>query len=74
MYKKEKLSKRLSARLSKRLERCQVCHNGGQDIFPDCVDFNPITSCIYFDDNDDDCAAYMHQDDYNKLQDLLCKK
>lgn len=74
MYEKEKLSKQL-------LERCQVCHNGGQNIFPDCVDFNPITSCIYFDDiNDDDpyaedydCGAYIHQNDYNELQDLLHK-
>ena len=68
MYKREELSKKL-------LERCQVCINGGKNIFPDCVDFDPTKNCYYFDDinNDDpreesyDCEAYMHADDYNEL-------
>ena len=68
-YKKEELSKRL-------LQRCQMCCNGGRDIFPDCLDFDPTQDCIYFDDiNDDDprdedydCGAYMHIDVYNELK------
>ena len=71
MYKREELSKKL-------LERCQVCINGGKNIFPDCVDFDPIKDCYYFDDiNDDDprdecydCGAYMHDDDYTELRKL----
>ena len=69
MYKREELSKNL-------LKRCQVCVNGGQNIFPDCIDFDPINHCYYFDDiNDDDprdedydCGAYMHIDDYQELK------
>lgn len=72
MYKLEELSKKL-------LERCQVCKNGGRNIFPDCVDFDPTKDCYYFDDiNDDDprdedydCGAYMHIDDYHELKELL---
>ena len=70
-YVKEELSKNL-------LKRCQVCVNGGQNknIFPKCLDFDPIQNCIYFDDiNDDDpreedydCGAYMHIDTYNELR------
>ena len=33
-YKREELSKKL-------LIRCQVCVNGGQNKFPDCLDFDP---------------------------------
>lgn len=73
-YKKEELSKKL-------LYRCQVCINGGQNKFPDYLDFNPITDCYYFDDiNDDDpreedydCGAYMHVDDYNELRNKIKK-
>ena len=73
-YKREDLSKRL-------LERCQVCIHGGKNIFPDCVDFDPIKNCYYFDDiNDDDpreedydCGAYMHQSDYEELKQLFGK-
>lgn len=69
-YKKEELSEKL-------LTRCQVCCHGGQNIFPDGIDFDPIKSCIYFGDiNDDDpreddydCGAFMHMDDYNELKD-----
>lgn len=71
MYKREELSKKL-------LERCQVCINGGKNIFPDCVDFDPTKDCYYFGDlNDDDprdecydCGAYMHADDYTELRKL----
>ena len=74
-YKREELSKKL-------LGRCQVCVHGGQNIFPDCVAFDPIQDCYYFDDiNDDDpreeyydCGAYMHVDDYNELQKMINKK
>ena len=74
MYKREELSKKL-------LSRCQVCYNGGQNVFPACVDFDPTKNCYYFDDiNDDDpreedydCGAYMHQDDWEELQTLLKK-
>lgn len=70
-YKREELSKKL-------LNKCQVCHNGGQNIFPDCVDFDPTINCIYFDDiNDDDpreedydCGAYIHQDTWLELHKL----
>ena len=69
MYKREKLS-------SKLLKRCQVCVNGGRNIFPDGIDFDPTKNCMYFDDiNDDDpreedydCVAYMHINDYNKIK------
>ena len=69
MYKREKLSKKL-------LERCQVCVNGARNIFLDGIDFDPTKNCMYFDDiNDDDpqeedydCEAYMHIDDYNKIK------
>lgn len=72
MYKKEELSKKL-------LERCMKCHHGGQNIFPDCLDVDPITDCIYFDDiNDDDpreedydCGAYMHENDWEELSNLV---
>lgn len=72
MYKKEELSKKL-------LNRCQVCVNGGRNIFPDCLDFDPTKDCYYFDDiNDDDpreedydCGAYMHIDTYKELHKLL---
>ena len=74
MYKKENLSKTL-------LQRCMVCHNGGRNIFPNCLDFNPITDCYYFDDiNDDDptdeyydCGAYIHEDTYKELHNLIKK-
>ena len=73
-YKKEELSKNL-------LLRCQSCCNGGQNIFPDCLDFDPTKNCIYFDDiNDDDpreedydCGAYMHIDDYKELRNKIKK-
>lgn len=72
MYKREELSKKL-------LARCQVCHNGGRNIFPDGVDFDPTKDCLYFDDiNDDDpreddydCGAYIHEDDYNQLKNMI---
>ena len=72
MYKKEELSKKL-------LGRCQVCHNGGQNVFPDCVDFDPTKNCYYFDDiNDDDpreddydCGAYMSEESWQELQNLI---
>lgn len=72
IYKREELSKKL-------LGRCQVCVHGGQNIFPDCVDFDPTKDCYYFDDiNDDDpreedydCGAYMHIDDYNELRNKI---
>jgi hypothetical protein len=62
--------------------RCQVCVNGGQNIFPDCLDFDPTKSCYYFDDiNDDDprdddydCGAYMHVDDYENLKKQIKNK
>lgn len=68
-YTKEDLSKKL-------LGRCQVCVNGGKNIFPDGIDFDPIKDCYYFNDiNDDDpreenydCGAYMHQDAYEELR------
>ncbi len=55
--------------------------HGGRNIFPDCVDFDPIKNCYYFDDiNDDDpreedydCGAYMHQSDYEELKQLFGK-
>lgn len=67
-YKKEELSKNL-------LERCTRCYNGGKNIFPDYLDFNPITDCFYFNDiNDDDprdenydCGAFIDVDTYNEL-------
>lgn len=73
-YKKEELSKKL-------LKRCQMCINGGQNKFPDCLDFDPTKDCYYFDDiNDDDpreedydCGAYMHADDYNELRNSINK-
>jgi len=73
-YKREELSKKL-------LSRCQVCVNGGQNKFPNCVDFDPTKNCYYFDDiNDDDpreedydCGAYMHVDDYNELRNQIKK-
>ena len=47
-YKREDLSKKL-------LGRCQVCVNGGKNIFPDGIDFDPTKNCHYFNDiNDDD--------------------
>ena len=72
MYKKEELSKNL-------LKRCMVCHYGGQNIFPDCLDVDPIVDCPYFDDiNDDDpreedydCGAYMHEDSWEELTQLI---
>ena len=72
MYRREELSKKL-------LSRCQVCVHGGRNIFPDGIDFDPIKDCFYFNDiNDDDpreedydCGAYMHINDYNELQNLI---
>ena len=74
-YKKEDLSKKL-------LGRCQVCVNGGKNIFPDGIDFDPTKNCHYFNDiNDDDpqeenydCGAYMHQDAYEELRGLIKNK
>lgn len=71
-YNKEDLSPEL-------IKRCQVCVNGGQNIFPDCLDVDPTKDCHYFDDmnNDDprepdyDCGAYMHIDDYVELKNLV---
>lgn len=71
-YEKSELSKKL-------LLRCQVCAHGGCNIFPDGIDFDPTKDCYYFDDiNDDDpreedydCGAYMHVDDYNELKKLI---
>lgn len=68
-YTREDLSKKL-------LGRCQVCVNGGKNIFPDGIDFDPIKDCHYFNDiNDDDpreenydCGAYMHQDAYEEFK------
>ena len=73
-YKREELSKKL-------LGRCQVCINGGQNIFSYFVDFDQNKDCYYFDDiNDDDpreedydCGAYMHVNDYNELRNLIKK-
>lgn len=73
--KREDLSKKL-------LHRCQECINGGRNVFPDCVDFDPIKSCFYFDDiNDDDpteedydCGAYMHVDDHNELRQQMAER
>ena len=70
-YKREELSKKL-------LMRCQKCHHGGRDIFPDCIEFDPTKNCIYFDDifdddprqDDYDCGAYMSQKTYEELQRL----
>ena len=75
MWKREELSKTL-------LTRCQMCVNGGQNTFTDCLDFDPTKNCYYFDDiNDDDpreedydCGAYMHIDDYNELKQLTKNK
>lgn len=69
---REQLSKKL-------LFRCQECINGGQNKFPDCLDFNPITDCYYFDDiNDDDpteedydCGAYMHAETHEELRHMM---
>lgn len=71
-YKREDLHPNL-------LGRCQVCVNGGQNIFPDGIDFDPTQNCPYFDDiNDDDarepdydCGAYMHVDDYIELKNFI---
>lgn len=68
-YKREELSQNL-------LKHCQVCAHGGRNIFPDGIDFDPTKDCYYFDDiNDDDpreddydCGAYIHIDDYNELK------
>ena len=74
--------KYIRSELSKSLLlRCQECAHGGQNKFPDCLDFNPIKDCYYFDDiNDDDprdddydCGAYMHINDYNELKNLIKK-
>lgn len=74
-YAKDQLSKKL-------LYRCQECVNGGHNSFPDCLDFDPTKDCHYFDDiNDDDpreedydCGAYMHQDTYDELCELIKNK
>lgn len=74
-YTREDLSKKL-------LGRCQVCVNGGKNIFPDGIDFDTIKDCHYFNDiNDDDpreenydCGAYMHQDAYEELRGLIKNK
>lgn len=74
MYNRNELSPKL-------LERCMTCCNGGCNIFPDCLDFDPTKNCYYFDDiNDDDpreddydCGAYMHIDTYNELKNSLKK-
>lgn len=73
-YTKENISKNL-------LLRCQKCFCGGQNKFPECLDFDPTKDCIYFDDiNDDDprdedydCGAYMCVDDYNELRNMINK-
>ena len=39
---KEELSKNL-------LLKCQKCFYGGQNKFPECLDFDPIKDCLYFD-------------------------
>ena len=54
MYKKEEISKTL-------LTRCQMCVNGGQNKFPDCLDFDPTKDCYYFDDIND--IARVHRMD-----------
>jgi len=60
------------------LKRCQVCVNGGQN---KCNDFDPTKNCYYFDDINDndpreedyDCGAYMHVNDYNELRNNIKK-
>ena len=60
---KEELSKNL-------LLKCQKCFYGGQNKFPECLDFYPIKDCLYFDvmndndprDEDYDCLSYMNID------------
>ena len=44
-YKREDLSKKL-------LGRCQVCVNGGKNIFPDGIDFDPTKEVVgdYYDE------------------------
>lgn len=74
MITKNELNKKL-------LQNCMMCHHGGQNIFPDCLDVDPTVDCYYFDDiNDDDprdenydCGAYIHEDTYQELHNLVKK-
>lgn len=74
-YTKDQLSKKL-------LYRCQECANGGHNVFPDCLDFDPTKDCYYFDDINDydpqkedyDCGEYIHQDTYDELSGLIKNK
>lgn len=64
------------------LKRCQECAFGGRNEFPNCVDFDPVEQCYYFDDISDDdptveeykCPQYMHVDDYNELRNKITNK
>ena len=70
MIKKNEINKKL-------LQKCMVCHYGGQHIFPDCLYVDPRIDCYYFDDKNDDprdenynCVEYIHEDTYKQLYDL----
>ena len=59
------------------LQKCMVCHYGGQHIFPDCLYVDPRIDCYYFDDKNDDprdenynCLEYIHEDTYQQLHNL----
>ena len=47
MIKRNEINKKL-------LQKCMVCHYGGQHIFPDCLYVDPRIDCYYFDDKNDD--------------------
>lgn len=57
------------------IKKCWRCHFGGQNDFPNCVNFDPVNCCVYFDDiNDDnplaidyDCGGFVDEDDYKEF-------
>ena len=70
MIKRHEINKKL-------LQKCMVCHYGGQHIFPDCLYVDPRIDCYYFDDKNDDprdenynCVEYIHEDTYQQLHNL----
>lgn len=70
MIKRNEINKKL-------LQKCMVCHYGGQHIFPDCLYVDPRIDCYYFDDKNDDprdenynCVEYIHEDTYQQLHNL----
>lgn len=48
---------------SELLMKCQVCIHGGKDIFPDCVDFDPIMNCPFF--HDENCCEKFNCEKFN---------